>query len=134
MNRRNFTNKLSLGLGAAALLSARPKAGNEPEFSRIVHYVLFWLKEGLSEKEVNDFTQFFEELKRIPGIVSLKYGKPAKTNPRPVVDNSFSYNLIVTFENLEAVNVYEHHPIHLNAIEKFKHLWTKVVVHDSFFD
>ena len=114
----------------AALQSCK-KENELPELSGIVHYVLFWLREDLTEEEKDKFVDFFEELKRIPGIKSLSYGKPAATNPRPVVDNSFSYNLIVIFDSLKDVGVYENHPIHLEAIKNFSHLWTNVVVHDT---
>lgn len=97
----------------------------------ITHYVLFWLKEGLSEKEINDFTGFFEELRKVPNIKSLHYGRPAKSTPRDVVDNSFTYNLLVHFNTLEDLEVYGTHPIHLNAIERYSQYWEKVVVHDS---
>ncbi|MBX2953228.1 MAG: Dabb family protein [Leadbetterella sp.] len=131
MKRRNFVGSLALSGGGLATLQACSKESNVPEIKGIVHYVLFWLREDLTEEEEENFTDFFEELKRIPGIKSLSYGKPAATNPRPVVDNSFSYNLVVLFDSLKDVGVYENHPIHLEAIKKFSGFWTKVVVHDS---
>ena len=97
----------------------------------ITHYVLFWLTEGLNEQEVNEFTVFFEMLRTISTVKSLRYGRPAQTNQRGVVDNSFTYNLIVTFENLHDIGIYEAHPVHLTAIEQYGHLWEKVIVHDS---
>lgn len=97
----------------------------------IAHYVLFWLNDGLTEQEIDDFTGFFEELRSIPNIKSFHYGRPAPTHPRPVVDNSFTYNLQLQFDSLEHINVYENHPIHLKAIEKYSKFWHKVVVHDS---
>jgi hypothetical protein len=100
----------------------------------IAHYVLFWLREDLTEQQVKDFAQFFEDLKAIPGIKSLHYGGPADTHPRDVVDNSFSYNLVVYFDTMEDLEVYENHPIHLEAIAKYSPNWTKVVVHDSWLN
>jgi len=97
----------------------------------IAHYVLFWLNDGLSEQEINDFANFFEELKSIPGIKSLHYGRAATTHDRDVVDNSFTYNLLVFFDSLDEINVYETHPTHLAAIDKYSKFWNKVVVHDS---
>ena len=97
----------------------------------IAHYVLFWLNDGLSEQEIADFANFFEELKTIPTIKSLHYGRAAHTNPRDVVDNSFSYNLLVFFDSMDDINVYETHPTHLAAIDKYSKFWNKVVVHDS---
>lgn len=133
MKRRNFVGSLALSGGGMATLQACNKESSVPELKGIVHYVLFWLREDITEDEEEKFTVFFEELKRIPGIKSLSYGKPAATNPRPVVDNSFSYNLIVIFDSLKDVGVYENHPIHLEAIKNFSSYWTKVVVHDSTF-
>src|SRR5690606_41994027 len=97
----------------------------------IAHYVLIWLNDGLSEQEINDFANFFEELKTIPSIKSLHYGRAAATNPRDVVDNSFTYNLLVFFDNMDDINEYETHPVHLAAIEKYSKFCNKVVVHDS---
>ena len=97
----------------------------------ITHYVLFWLKKDLTEQEIAEFTGFFELLKTIPTLKSLKYGRAANTNQRDVVDNSFTYNLICTFKNHEDCSVYETHPIHLDAINQYNHFWEKVVVHDS---
>jgi hypothetical protein len=101
------------------------------ESSTIVHVVNFWLKKDLSEKEKKNFVGFFEDLRKIDVIKTLTYGVPAQTNPRPVVDNSFDYTLIVTFKNLKDITPYETHPIHLKAIEKYQHLWTKVMVKDT---
>lgn len=102
-----------------------------PTNEEITHYVLFWLKKDLGEEKIKEFTAFFELLKTIPVVKSLKFGRAAKTNKREVVDNSFTYNLIVTFEDLKAISTYETHPIHLDAVKKFSHFWDKVVVHDS---
>ena len=131
MKRRNFVSNVALGAGGLGLLQSCSKPANLTEIKGVVHYVLFWLREDLTEKEVEDFSAFFVELKRIPGIKSLSYGRAAETNPRPVVDNSFTYNLIVIVDSLKEIGVYENHPIHLEAIKNFSHFWTKVMVHDS---
>ncbi|NPE48719.1 Dabb family protein [Sphingobacterium sp. arapr2] len=97
----------------------------------IVHIVNFWLKKDISEQDKKDFVGFFEELRKIDTVKTLNYGVPAPTNARPVVDNSFDYTLIVTFKDLKDITVYETHPIHLKAIEKYQHFWTKVMVKDT---
>jgi len=107
------------------------QSDEEIQPSTIVHVVNFWLKKDLSEKDKKNFIGFFEELRKIEVIKTLNYGIPAKTNPRPVVDNSFDYTLIVTFKDLKDITIYETHPIHLKAIEKYQHLWTKVMVKDT---
>lgn len=151
MERRHFIKQAGAavalaGVGAGVLAACAPKTSNEENNQTasnnetnatmenkevIAHYVLFWLKDGLSEQEISDFANFFEELKPIPGIKSLHYGRAANTNARDVVDNSFTYNLLVYCDTMEDINTYETHPIHLAAIEKYSKFWSKVVVHDS---
>lgn len=139
MERRNFLKSVAIAGTAGSLLTACSNAAQpnktmqtEPyPATTIVHAVYFWLKEGITAEEEKDFLQFFELLKTIPDLLSLQVGKPAATHPRPVVDNSFSYNLIVAFTTLDAVDVYENHPIHLKAIETYSKYWTKVEVRDT---
>lgn len=144
MKRRQFIKQagasVAIGGAAGTLIQActPPQTGgtetNETAMEnqeQIAHYVLFWLNADLSEEEIANFTGFFEELKTIPGIKSLHYGRAANTNQRDVVDNSFTYNLLVFFDSMEEINVYETHPIHLKAIEKYSKYWNRVVVHDS---
>jgi len=130
MKRRNFI-KGAATVASVSLIGNNVIATEHIDTEEITHYVLFWLKKELSEKQIKDFNAFFEQLKAIPVVKTLRYGRPAKTNVREVVDNSFSYNLVATFKNLQDINVYETHPIHLDAIKKYSHLWERVVVHDS---
>lgn len=147
MQRINFIKRAMtvIALAGVALLAActSPSTNQEAETKNetkepmeskevIAHYVLFWLNDDLSEQEVNDFSAFFEELKAIPEIKSLHYGRAAASHPRDVVDNSFSYNLLVYFDSMDDLNVYETHPIHVDAIEKYSKYWNKVMVHDSW--
>jgi len=138
MKRRIFLKNSSglLAAMAAAPILAEAATTNknmeqENKKQVITHYVLFWLKEGLSTQEIKDFTGFFKELRKVPNIKSLHYGPAAQSTPRDVVDNSFTYNLLVYFNTLEDLETYGTHPIHLQAIERYSKYWTKVVVHDS---
>lgn len=133
MKRRNFMGNMAIAGGGLASLQSCGSDSSETEIKGILHYVLFWLREDLTEQEVKGFEDFFKELSKIPGLKSLSYGKPAAANPRPVVDNTFSYNLVVIVDSLKELGVYENHPIHLEAIKNYSHLWTKVVVHDTQF-
>ena len=130
MKRRNFL-LAPMVLVTAPTWANTVQSDENIESSTIVHVVNFWLKKDLSEKEKKNFVGFFEDLRKIDVIKTLNYGVPAQTNPRPVVDNSFDYTLIVTFKNLKDITIYETHPIHLKAIEKYQHLWTKVMVKDT---
>lgn len=130
MKRRNFL-LAPMVLITAPTWANTVQSDEEIQPSTIVHVVNFWLKKDLNEKDKKNFIGFFEELRKIEVINTLNYGIPAKTNPRPVVDNSFDYTLIVTFKDLKDITIYETHPIHLKAIEKYQHLWTKVMVKDT---
>lgn len=57
-------------------------------------------------------------------------GIPAET-PRGVVDNSYTYALILTFPSKEIQDKYQEEPAHLIFIEEAAHLWNKVKVYDS---
>lgn len=135
MERRKFIKSaigttVATGLLAPTISDAMASS-NQKQKTTIAHYVLFWLKDDLSAQEIKDFTNFFEDIRKVPTIKSLHYGAPAPSNDRDVVDNSFTYNLLVYFKNMDDLNVYETHPIHLAAIEKYSKNWTKVVVYDS---
>ncbi|MHC8950050.1 Dabb family protein [Sphingobacterium hungaricum] len=119
--------------GATLTACASPEDDGKEDLKSgvILHSVYFWLKTDLTEDERADFLNFFKALNSIPNVRFLTYGAPAPTNPRPVVENSFDYNLIVTFDKMENLNVYETHPTHLKAIEDYSKYWTKVMVHDT---
>ncbi|MFD2969768.1 Dabb family protein [Sphingobacterium bambusae] len=135
MERRNFLKSVAVAGTSATILTACGAASGdavqqELEPGRIVHSVYFWLKEGITEEDEKDFLNFFEALKKVPGIHSFHVGKPAATTAREVVDNSFHYSLIVTFKSLDDINTYEKHPDHLAAAGKYSKYWTKVAVRD----
>lgn len=140
MERKKFLGSLALAsVGATALtscLSTESKTETTVNFAGfssgfIFHSVYFWLKDGISADEEKDFLKFFEILKKIPGVESCHIGKPAATNPRPVVDNSFSYHIMLTFASLEAITVYEKHPDHLAGVDQYSKYWVKVEVKDT---
>ncbi len=143
MERRKFLQSVALTGMAATVLSSCSGTTTQNEentnedmthtggVGTIMHVVYFWLKEGITADEEKDFLRFFDVLKTVPGVHSLHVSKPAPTNPREVVDNSFSYCIFVGFSNMEDINTYETHPIHTGAADKYKKYWTKVLVHDS---
>ena len=137
MERRNFLKSVTAaGLTGTLLASCEASADDATQSANaitngtIIHSVYFWLKEGISEEEEQDFLNFFKKLQQVPGVQTLQYGKPAPTNPRPVVDNSFQYNLLVTFQSMDDINIYETHPEHIAAAEQYNKYWTKVEVRD----
>jgi len=95
------------------------------------HTVYFWLTNPDNQE---DRSAFETSLKKF-----LDHSAYAKTNfigtppgaSRDVVDGSFTYSLIVTFESADAQQKYQDEAPHKLFIEESSHLWTKVIVYDS---
>ncbi|MFD2970164.1 Dabb family protein [Sphingobacterium bambusae] len=135
MKRKDFIQTLGtasvLGLASSKLMAA---SGIKKTKKVYFHYLLFWLKPGLSETEVADFAQFFEGLKKLPYVKNVRYGKPAASSPRAVLDNSFSYNASMEFDSLEELEAYGKLPAHLALVAKYKPYLEKMMVHDTVFE
>ena len=95
-----------------------------------VHAVYFWLKPEITPAQVAQYVELASAMTKIPGVKHLWLGKPADTN-RPVIDRSYSYALIVVFENAAAEADYQKHPIHDTFREKCGTFWNKVQIYDS---
>lgn len=94
-----------------------------------IHNVYIWLKDDLNQDTVTAFEQALKALIDDPHVQSGYYGKPAATD-RPVVENSYSYGLVLLFENLAAHDQYQIGSAHLQLVEHHRDKWAKVVVHD----
>jgi len=97
----------------------------------VCHHVYFWLNNPDNVQDRNTFEKGIKELVKIPEIKMYHIGKPAKTEKRDVVDNSYTYSYVAFFENIAAHDIYQKHPIHLQFIKDCKPLFNKVVVYDS---
>jgi len=95
-----------------------------------VHVVNFWLKKGLSTDDIQKFEVGVSSLADIDTVDVFSVGKPANTD-RPVIDRSYDYCLLTTFETEAGHDVYQTHPIHLKFIEDCASLWDKVLIYDS---
>jgi hypothetical protein len=93
------------------------------------HNVYFWLTEGLSNSAILEFEQGLETLMRIPLVINGCYGKPANTH-RDVVENSYTYGLMLTFKDTADHNLYQADPVHLEFVKNHSAKWTKVRVFD----
>ncbi len=99
--------------------------------ANFAHTVYFWLAHPDNQE---DRTAFETSLKNF-----MDHSAYAKTNfigtppraSRDVVDGSFTYSLIVTFESADAQQKYQDEAPHKLFIEESSHLWTKVIVYDS---
>lgn len=103
----------------------------KPAVPGLVHSVFFWLKEGISPADKSAFLAGVNSLKKISSVKNCYIGPPAPTEARGVVDNSFSYALIVHFDDVAGHDAYQVDPIHLKFVEEQQDKWTKVVVYDN---
>jgi len=95
-----------------------------------VHHVFFWMKDHLTS---DAFKKFENGIKTLPAIELVKFGdvgKPAGTN-RTVIERSYSYSLLLVFENRSAHDDYQIHPVHKKFVEDCSDLWSKVLIYDS---
>ncbi|MBZ9730071.1 Dabb family protein [Salegentibacter sp. JZCK2] len=105
---------------------------DQSEFdNNFTHVVYFWLNNPENEQDRLDFQTSLKKFRDHSEYAKTKFiGTPANT-PRDVVDNSYTYSLILTFPSKEIQDKYQNEPAHLSFIEEASHLWKKVQVYDS---
>lgn len=128
-NRRTFISSLA-AIGVAVSGFTLPTKIRMKK-NTLSHHVFFWLKNPDSKEDLAELVQGLNSLRKIETISSLQIGVPASTEPRDVVDNSFSVSELMFFDNLEGQKVYQDHPLHKKFIENYSHLWEKVIVYDA---
>jgi hypothetical protein len=100
----------------------------DPAFA---HVVYFWLHHPDNPADCREFEAAARELMATSRYTKTNFlGRPPKAT-REVVDDSFTYSLIVTFESAAAQEAYQKEQAHLDFIAKAGHLWKKVVVYDA---
>lgn len=126
ISRRSF-------IGAAAAMAAMPalltSASPKPK-QVVIHHVFFWLHNAGSAADREQLIQGLQTLKGISQVKQLLIGVPASTEKREVVDNSYDVSELMYFDNVADQDAYQVHPIHKAFVEKYSHLWQKVVVYD----
>ena len=124
-NRRQF-------IATASVLAAAPSVMNADDNREtgVVHHVFFWLKNRGSEADRNQLIEGLKTLKGIPEVKKLLVGTPAATEQRGVIDNSYDVSELMYFDNAKDQDAYQVHPIHKAFVDKYSHLWEKVIVYD----
>jgi len=99
--------------------------------SNFAHTVFFWLKNPDNQEDRTAFETSLQKFLDNSAYAKTRFiGKPPRAS-RDVVDGSFTYSLIVTFESAEAQQNYQEEPPHKVFIEESSDLWEKVIVYDS---
>ncbi|MGK7389641.1 MAG: Dabb family protein [Candidatus Cyclobacteriaceae bacterium M2_1C_046] len=130
--RRSFLKKAFSGILTLSFFPAAASTMAKPnKMENFMHVVFFWLKQPDKKSARKEFEKHLETLtKNIDVIKSAHVGTPAPTE-RSVIDNTYTYSLILGFKNKEDQDAYQGHPVHLDFVQNASPLWEKVVVYDS---
>jgi len=138
--RRKFIRKLGgiaamLALGSTARANTRnhsdSNAGNGKELEGgFFHMVFFWLVNDSPEAKMKFLKELIQFIDQVDEIKKVHVGPPADTD-RDVIDNTYSYSLLVTFDSKKEHDIYQDHAAHKKFIENASSLWEKVLVYDS---
>jgi hypothetical protein len=94
-----------------------------------IHNVYFWLKDNLDDQALAGFEQGLNALTNDRAAKSGYFGKPAVID-RDVVDRSYSYGLVLVFDDLAAHDAYQTGAVHLRFLADHSLKWKKVIVYD----
>lgn len=96
----------------------------------LAHHVLFWLKSETTEDQKKAFRSGLESLIKVESIKSMHIGVPAPIE-RTVVDTTYTFSLVIMFEDLAGHDLYQVHAVHKAFLEEFRSLFEKVVIYDA---
>lgn len=97
----------------------------------LVHTVYFWLRPDLTAAQIADFRRGVTTLGTIKSVDQFFLGTPAKTEKRPIIDDSYSFGITIICKDIAAHDRYQVDPIHLKFIADCKAYWTKVQIYDA---
>ncbi len=113
------------------LLSCKEEKTTTEFDSAFVHSVYIWLKNPDSTEDKAAFEASMERFMERSLYAKTKFlGRPPKAT-REIVDDTYTYNLIVTFASAEDQDRYQTEKAHLDFIEESNHLWDKIVIYDA---
>lgn len=124
MKRRHF-------IASAGLLASKGTTAKAAAKKPLLHHVFFWLNNPNSEEDKQQLIKGLKALKGIPTIKEIHIGTLASTEKREVVDTSWDVSELMFFDDEAGQKVYQDHPIHVDFVKNYAHLWKKVIVYDS---
>lgn len=95
-----------------------------------IHSVYFWQQDGLSADEVARFEAGLRSLTTIDGVRHGWVATPADTD-RPVIDRSYTYALVVVFDDRAAHDAYQTDPVHDAFRDTCAPFWKRVLIYDA---
>ncbi|GAA0720917.1 hypothetical protein GCM10009430_21600 [Aquimarina litoralis] len=114
------------------MLSVSSCNNNEDVFDKhFVHSVYIWLKNPNNQEDRKQFEVALDKFLKTSKYAKTNFvGTPAGTD-REVVDNTYTYNIVVTFSSKEEQDLYQKEDAHLLFIEEASSLWNKVQIYDA---
>lgn len=94
------------------------------------HHVLFWLKADTTDDQKTAFKKALLTLEKIETVINFHVGIPAPIE-RAVVDNSYTFSLVLFFKDLAGHDVYQVHELHQAFLDEFRGLFDKVIIYDA---
>ena len=99
--------------------------------SNFSHTVFFWLKNPDSTADRAAFETSLKKFLDASAYAKTKFiGTPPRAS-RDVVDGSFTYSLLLSFDSAESQKAYQDEAPHMVFIAESENLWSKVIVYDS---
>ncbi len=129
-NRRQFIGTAAALAVGAVTASAKPFAPSK-SLQPLIHHVFFWLKNPQSVEDRNKLIEGVKGLGKIESIRTLHVGVVADTEKREVVDGSWDVSEMIFFDDISGQASYQTHPVHLEFVKNYGHLWERVVVYDA---
>jgi hypothetical protein len=123
MKRRHFIASAGLLTSTGTTITSAKKP--------LLHHVFFWLNNPASAEDKQQLIKGLKTLKGIPTIKEIHIGTLASTEKREVVDTSWDVSELMFFDDEAGQKVYQDHPIHVDFVKNYSHLWKKVIVYDS---
>lgn len=108
-----------------------PKEKNMSLHPAFVHTVYFWLQHPDNKTDRELFESSLKKFLKNSQYAKTKFiGSPMQSD-REVVDDTYTYSLIVSFDSKEEQDLYQKEDAHLLFIKEASHVWSKVIVYDS---
>lgn len=121
---------LLVGVLASSCVQIKNDMSNNFDHT-FAHVVYFWFKNPDSQADRATFEASLTKFLDNSQYAKTKFiGKPPKAI-RDVVDDSFTYSLILSFESAEDQAAYQEEAPHKVFVEECEDLWEKVIVYDS---
>ena len=128
-NRRKFIAAAAALTGVIAV--SGKDNGRQQKSKMLVHHAIFWLKNPGSAEDRDKLIEGLRTLAKVETIKEIHIGVLASTEKRPVVDISWQVSEVMFFNDLAGQATYQNHPVHLDFVKNYSHLWEKVVVYDA---